>query len=220
MKLVWSAETACKAYIETVQSCGVYRESGVAELVAAMAAGWNSQVIAETWSEGGAIETSMGLGIARMHTGGRHVCIVPDERSKSEYAERMGEAAMSPEILVGEAEELMEGLALVAIDFMVVDSTRNNFSKLLSLAKLSNNGAVLICKNANARNVPSPSGFKWRSVLHEGSRCLVRSVFLPVGDGLDIAHVSSVNSPLKSGGAKRWIKHVDPRSGEIHVIRR
>ncbi|KAK7330684.1 hypothetical protein VNO77_24882 [Canavalia gladiata] len=223
MKLVWSPETASKAYIQTVQSCRIFKESGVAELVSAMAAGWNAQLIVETWSsEGGVMATSMGLGIARGHTGGRHVCIVPDERSRLEYAESMEEAGMSPEIVVGEAEEVMEGL--VGIDFMVVDSRRKNFSRVLRVAKLSSKGAVLICKNANLRNVCL--GFKWRSVveLHEGSRRVVRSVFLPVGKGLDIAHVSAIGgnsvSSLKGARSKRWIKHVDQQSGEVHVIRR
>ncbi|KAK7264450.1 hypothetical protein RJT34_32059 [Clitoria ternatea] len=218
MKLIWSPDTASKAYIDTVQSCGVFRESGVAELVSAMAAGWNAQLIVETWSsEGGVMATSMGLAIARAHTGGRHVCIVPDERSRSEYAESMGELGMSAEIVLGEAEEVMEGLE--GIDFLVVDSRCRNFSRVLRLAKLSGNGAVLMCKNASFRSVPN-SSFKWRSVLDEGSRRLVRSVFLPVGKGLDMAHVSALGGDSNKVSAKRWIKHLDPLSGELHVIRR
>ncbi|XP_020228338.1 uncharacterized protein LOC109809435 [Cajanus cajan] len=210
MKLVWSPETASKAYIQTVQSCRVFRESGVAELVSAMAAGWKAQLIVETWSEGGAMATSVGLAVARGHTGGRHVCVVPDERSRSEYAERMAEAGMRAEMAVGEAEEVMEGLA--GGDFMVVDSTRDDFSRVLGLAKLSAKGAVLICKNVNS----GVNGFGWRSVAEGASRRLVRSVFLPVGKGLDIAHVSAVGA----SAAKRWIKHIDQQSGEVHVIRR
>ncbi|WVZ10760.1 hypothetical protein V8G54_015290 [Vigna mungo] len=215
MKLVWSPEKASKAYIETVKSCRIFQESGVAELVSAMAAGWNAEMIVETWSEGGMIATSVGLAVAKSHTCGRHVCVVPDERSRSEYAERMGEAGMWPEIVVGDAEEVMEGLA--GIDFMVVDSRGSNFSRVLKLAKLSSKGAVLICKNA-CHTSNSSIGFRWRSVVEEGSRRLVRSVFLPVGKGLDIAHVSAIGS---SGAAtKKWIKHVDQLSGEMHVIRR
>ncbi|KAH1132911.1 hypothetical protein AAZX31_05G050700 [Glycine max] len=216
MKLVWSPETASKAYIETVQSCRIFRESGVAELVSAMAAGWNAQLIVETWSEGGVMATSVGLAVARTHTGGRHVCVVPDERSRSKYAERMGEAGMSAEIVVGEAEEVMEGLA-GGIDVMVVDSTRVNFSRVLRLAKLSNKGAVLISKNVNSATNSATSGFRWRSVLEEGSRRVVRSVYLPVGKGLEIAHVSAIGG---GSAAKKWFKHVDQQSGEVHVIRR
>lgn len=191
----------------------------MAELVSAMAAGWKAQLIVETWSEGGPIATSRGLGIARGHTSGRHVCVVPDERSKVEYCDRMGEAGVCTEVMVGEAEEVMEGL--VGIDFMVVDCKGREFSKILRVAKLSSMGAVLVCKNANSRNV---TGFKWRSVVDGGSsrRRLVHSVFLPVGKGLDIAHVSAVGGGDSVSGiqGKRWIKHVDRQSGDVHVIRR
>ena len=189
----------------------------MAELISAMAAGWNAKLIVETWSHGGVMPTSIGLEIASRHTDGRHVCIVPDERSRSEYVQNMSIAGMSTEVVVGEAEEVMKGIS--GIDFLVVDSRRRDFSRVLRLAKLSNKGAVLVCKNANSR---ANSGFKWRCVLDDRSRRIVRSVFLPVGKGLDIAHVSALGGNLGTNvkGGKRWIKHVDQLSGEVHVIRR
>lgn len=164
--------------------------------------------------------TSIGLAIARSHTGGRHVCVVPDDRSRSEYLEAMSKAGMTAEIIVGEAEEVMEGL--VGIDFMVVDSIRKDFARVLRLAKLSTRGAVLVCKNVNSR---VSSSFRWRSVADDVSRRLVRSVYLPVGKGLDIAHVATSGggagaASSSSKGQKRWIKHVDRESGEEHVIRK
>jgi hypothetical protein len=89
------------------------------------------------------------------------------------------------------------------------------------VAKLSVNGAVLVCKNASLRS----GNFKWENVVEEESRRVVRSVFLPIGKGLDIAHVSAVGGNLGKDGRRRsnkrrWIKHVDQRSGEMHVIRR
>ncbi|KAK7406219.1 hypothetical protein VNO78_07839 [Psophocarpus tetragonolobus] len=212
MKLAWSPDRASKAYIDTVQSCHVFRESGVAEFISAMAAGWNAQLIVETWSQGGVISTSVGLAVARRHTCGRHVCVVSDERARSEYANRMGEAGVMAEIVVGEAEEVME--ALDGVDFLVVDSRRKDFPRVLRLAKLSNKGAVLLCKNANSTS----KGFIWRSLLAQGSsRRVVRTAFLPVGKGLDMAHVSA--SGGKASG-RRWIKHVDQQSGDVHFIRR
>lgn len=186
----------------------------MAELVSAMAAGWNANFIVETWSQGGVMATSIGLAVAASHTGARHVCIVPDDQSRSEYAEGMVDAGMSPEVIVGEAGEVMD--ELVGIDFLVVDCRRKDFARLLRLAKLSSRGAVLVCKNASSR---SASSFKWRSVLDGGSRRLVRSVFLPVGMGLDIAHVATSGGNTGSG-TKRWIRHVDRQSGEVHVIRK
>jgi hypothetical protein len=231
MKLVWSPERATNSYIDTVQALAVttnhlVSESGVAEFVSAMAAGWNAQLIVETWSHGGVIPTSVGLSIASRHTGGRHVCIVPDERSRSEYAKNMGEAGMSPEVLVGEPEEVMDGL--VGIDFLVVDSRRKDFTRVLRLAKLSCKGAVLICKNANFIS-KMDSGYIWRSVVARGLRRLVRSVFLPVGKGIHMAHLSAAGGGENSVVAvkhkarvihNRWIKHVDQRSGDVHFIRK
>jgi predicted O-methyltransferase YrrM len=200
--------------------CELSQESGVAELISAMAAGWNANFIVETWSKGGIMATSIGLSVASRHTGGRHVCIVPDEQSRLEYVERMVEASMTPEVIVGEAEEVMD--ELVGIDFMVVDCKRKDFARILRLAKLSSRGAVLVCKNASLRTA---SSFKWRSVLDGRSRRLVRSVFLPVGMGLDIAHVAasggnSGSSSSSSSSSSRWIKHIDQQSGEEHVIRK
>ncbi|KAL9326659.1 hypothetical protein ACSQ67_007304 [Phaseolus vulgaris] len=249
MKLVWSPEKASKAYIETVKSvsthalcvrcldfllqpnfvfypsltvyllCAVSNFPGIGGGGAGVGDGGGVERAADRGDVvgGGKIATSVGLAVERGHTCGRHVCVVPDERSRSEYAERMGEAGMWPEIVVGEAEEVMEGLA--GIDFMVVDSRRSNFSRVLRVAKLSNKGAVLICKNAchSSHSGIGSAGFRWRSVVEEASRRVVRSVFLPVGKGLDIAHVSAIGS---SAATKKWIKHVDQESGEMHVIRR
>lgn len=222
MKLVWSPETASKAYIDTVKSCEIFQESGVAELVSAMAAGWNAKFIVETWSHGGPIATSIGLVVASSHAGARHVCIVPDEGSRSEYVAALSDAGVSAEVIVAgdAAEEAMEGLA--GVDFLVVDCRKKDFARMLRVAELSQRGAVLVCKNATSKNA---SCFRWRSVV-DGSRRLVRSVFLPVGNGLDIAHVGAIgggavesSGPAKGEG-RRWIKHVDQRSGEEHVIRK
>ncbi|XP_057510258.1 uncharacterized protein LOC130792724 [Actinidia eriantha] len=216
MKLVWSPETASKAYIDTVKSCELFQESSVAELISAMAAGWDAILIVETWSRGGAIATSIGLAIASRHTGGRHVCIVPDEDSRSEYVEAMEKVGMSPEVVLGEPEEVMVGL--MGIDFLVVDCQRNDFARILRVAELGHRGAVLVCKNASSRVV---SDFRWRSVVEGGSRRLVRSVFLPVGMGLDIAHVATSGASSDSGkGKSRWFKHIDRQSGEEYVIRK
>lgn len=212
MKLVWSPETSSKAYLDTVKSCENFHESGVAELISAMAAGWNAKFIVETWSKGGATAASVGLEIASRHTGGRHVCIVPDERSRTEYTQSLRNSGMSPEVIVGEPEEVMDGLN--GIDFLVVDSRRRDFSRVLRLARLSNKGGVLVCKNAYSK---SGSSFRWRSVIGDGARRLVRSVFLPVGKGLDIAHVATGGG---NSGERRWIKHIDQHSGEEHLIRK
>ncbi|KAK3038491.1 hypothetical protein RJ639_029789 [Escallonia herrerae] len=222
MKLVWSPETASKAYLDTIKFVSdnlqnsQLHSSTVAELISAMAAGWDAKLIVETWSLGGVTATSVGLAVASRHTGARHVCIVPDHQSGSEYVEAMQTAGMSPEVVVGEAEEALGGL--VGIDFLVVDCRQNDFERILREAKLGHRGAVLVCKNASSI---SASGFKWRGIL-EGESRLVRSKFLPVGRGLEIAYVatSGATSSGSGKGKSRWIKRIDRRSGEEFVIRK
>ncbi|KAH7577782.1 hypothetical protein ACOSP7_001176 [Xanthoceras sorbifolium] len=222
MKLVWSPESASKAYIDTVKSCRNFKESGVAEFLSAMAAGWNAKLIVEAWSHGGPIATSVGLSVAARHAGARHVCVVPDERSRSAYVKAMYEFGMSAtEMVVGDAEEVMVRLA--GVDFLVVDCKRKDLARVLRFARFSHKGAVLACKNACQRAAAgggTSAGFRWHGVLQRGTR-VVRSVFLPVGQGLDIAHVGSNNgrgeNPKKS--PSRWIKHIDQRSGEVHLFR-
>ncbi|KAF6152543.1 hypothetical protein GIB67_012990 [Kingdonia uniflora] len=217
MKLVWSPETASKAYIDTVKSCEVFEESSVAELVSAMVGGWKAQLIVEMWCHGGVITTSIGLVRASHHTGGRHVCVVPEERSRLAYVKAMDEVGISPEVIVGEVEEVMG--ALMGIDFLVADCRQKDFSRILRFAKLSHRGAVLVCKNASPRN---NSGFRWRSVLDSSAR-VVRTAYLPVGEGLEMAHVAATSSggSLSSGTkVSRWVRHMDHESGEEHVYRR
>lgn len=185
-----------------------------------MAAGWNARLVVETWSRGGAIATSIGLSVATHHTGGRHICVVPDEDSRSEYVEAMNNSGQpAAELVVGPPEEAIKGVD--GIDFLVVDCRPDDFARILRVAELGQRGAVLICKNAASS---AAAGFRWRSALDVKSR-IVRSVSLPVGKGLDIAHIGAPGgggggSGSGSGkGRSRWIKHIDQRTGEEYVIR-
>jgi len=184
-----------------------------------MAAGWNAKLIVETWSHGSVIPTSVGLAIAAGHTSARHVCIVPDERSRSAYVAAVSSAVgggdISSEVLVGSPEEVMPELD--EVDFLVVDGCRRDFGRVLRLAKLSHRGAVLVCKNAEAK----AASFRWKTVVDGSKYRVVRTAFLPVGQGLDIAHVaaSGGSSSSSKSGKRKWIKHVDRSSGEEHVIR-
>jgi len=199
MKLVWSPETASKAYVETIKSGGgLARSSSVAEMLSAMAGGWNAKLIVEAWFNGGEMATSAGLAVSASHTGGRHVCIVPNERSSVAYINSMQKLGVQiPEIIIGEIEEVVGELN--GIDFLVVDSRRKDVMKVLRLAKLSHLGAVLVLKNACNKGDGS---FRWSEVI-EKSRRVVRSVVLPVGNGLEIAYVGSI------GGGNRINNNVD-----------
>ncbi|GAA0169329.1 hypothetical protein LIER_23845 [Lithospermum erythrorhizon] len=226
MKLVWSPDTASKAYVETIKSGrGLTKSSSVAEMLSAMAGGWNAKLIVEAWYNGGEIATSVGLAVSATHSGGRHVCIVPDKRTSLTYINSMQNLDVQiPEIIIGEVEDVIGQLN--GIDFLVVDSRRKDFLKVLRLAKLSHLGAVLVLKNAcNKGN--DVSRFRWSEVVGK-SRRVVRSVILPVGNGLEIAYVGSIwggnrNNNNAEGSRKitsrRWIRRFDLQSGEEHVFR-
>ncbi|KAE9610744.1 hypothetical protein Lal_00021246 [Lupinus albus] len=218
MKLVWSPETASKAYLDTVKLCEKIKESEVAEFLSAMAAGWNAKFIVESWSNNGPIITSFGLAVAARNTGARHVCIVPDEPSTLQYTKAMAEIGVSPppEVVAGEAEKVIP--LLLGLDFLVVDCKEREFDRVLRVAKVGNSGAVLACKNAWQRNV---SGFKWNMALDKDTR-VVRSVFLPVGKGLDIAYIGSASGKVVTTNKvpSRWFKHIDQQSGEEHLFRK
>ncbi|GJZ09655.1 homeodomain-interacting protein kinase [Tanacetum coccineum] len=120
---------------------------------------------------------------------------------------------MKPEVIIGEPEESVKGMM---IDFLVVDSRRNNYSRIIKEAKFGQRGAVLVCKNAM-------SDLRLRNLFDGGSRRIVRSVFLPVGKGLDIAHVAAGENGSGSDNKvkkSRWIRRVDRKTGEEFVIRK
>ncbi|GLT39536.1 hypothetical protein SLA2020_137200 [Shorea laevis] len=130
-----------------------------------MADGWNLKLIVECWSHGGPIATSVGLAVAASHTSGRHVCIVPDEQSRSGYIQAMRElAVISPmNVVIGDGGKLVASIS--GVNFLVVDSTCKDFARVLRRARLSQGGAVLACKNAcDSRH----SGFDGIGCLIEG----------------------------------------------------
>ncbi|KAJ0836945.1 hypothetical protein HanRHA438_Chr16g0772671 [Helianthus annuus] len=217
MKLVWSPETASKAYIDTVKTCKKLKESDHVELISAMAGGWKPRMIVEAWSSGSNITTSIGLGIAARHLGARYVCIVQNKRSKLEYeAAAKDHGSPIPELMVGEAKDVMARLP-EEVEFMVVDGGRKDLYELFGLAKLSHRGAVLLCTNGKPRFTV---GFRWNLVIKDNYR-LVRSAIIPVGQGLYIAYVKKNRESEKSSfrNSSRWITRIDQKTGEEHVFR-
>lgn len=213
-----------------VQLGSVATESSSAEFLSAMAGGWKTKLIVEAWSSSGTstatIMSSIGLTIAANHTGGRHVCIVPDDRTRNDYISAMmrtspcsssgggGVGLRSlPEVMVGDSEVLLEKLN--GIDFLVVDGQRMDVSKIFCLAKLSHLGGVLVCRNTSQRAF---SKFRWNRVLDTEDRVVVRSLSLP--NGLDFAYVAALTVRSRSSPNCCWISHIDQQSGEEHVYRR
>ncbi|XP_059311152.1 uncharacterized protein LOC132062637 [Lycium ferocissimum] len=231
MTLVWSPETASKAYLDTIQICEISSKTTAAEFLSAIAAGYNAKLIVEVRKKqesGNAnIPTSTGLAIAAKHTHGRHICVVPEEASRVEYVSAMHKLLADvslPEVVVGEVEEVMRKKLIYRVHFLIVDGGRKDFARALTSVKLSQHGAILVCKSESKRNnISVSSRFSWKGVL-DAKVNVVRAITLPFGNyGLEIAYIASSNydGSLKSRkNPKHWIRHVDQDSGEEHVFRR
>ncbi|CAF2108519.1 hypothetical protein HID58_081077 [Brassica napus] len=216
MKLVWSPETASKAYLDTVKSCENLETPDAAELISAMAAGWNAKLIVETWSYGDAIASSVGLNVASRHANAKHICIVQNTLSESAYLQAIQEHSSPlnlPETII--AEEPQSAMKEIqGIDFLVVDWRNKEFAAAaLRNAAFGSSGAVVVCRNGYSRNA---SGFSWTRGLRD--RTVVRKVTLPVTGGIEIAYVAARNSGKTESKKRRWITHVDQSSGEEHVF--
>ncbi|KAG4395222.1 hypothetical protein GLYMA_20G181701v4 [Glycine max] len=98
MKLVWSPELALKSYMDTIRSCEKFKEAGVPKLLSAMAIGWNTKFILESWSCGGSVAESVGLAIVACNMWARHVCLVPDQPSTVQYITALAKMRVSPRV--------------------------------------------------------------------------------------------------------------------------
>nr|KYP41216.1 hypothetical protein KK1_037419 [Cajanus cajan] len=95
-----------------------------------------------------------------------------------------------PEVVVGEAATAVAQLA--GLEFLLVDSRQREFARVLTVARVSPRGAVLVCKNAHERNFSGV--FRWNLVLRQDVP-FERSVFLPFGNGVDIAYIAAPPIP-------------------------
>ncbi|GJM84939.1 hypothetical protein PR202_gb16200 [Eleusine coracana subsp. coracana] len=236
MKLVWCPDLASKAYIDGVRVIADQQDdlggpSEVAELVSAMAGGWNAQLIVEapdvseassssssstssspSTRRSGPAATSLALAAAARRTGGRYACVLPDAVSAVAYAGSGGAPLFQP--VVGDADEAMARLE--GVDLLVVDARRRDAAAVLRAARPGPRGMVVVRHGDGRRRGAAAA------VMAAGTR-VVRSVYLPIGKGgVEVLHVGVGKGPsLQTRAvAGRWIRHVNHDTGEEHVFRR
>ncbi|TYI19367.1 hypothetical protein ES332_A07G160300v1 [Gossypium tomentosum] len=122
----WSAASATKAYLETLQ-LGKTPEPRSNEFISALAAGMKSKLIVEVKSS--VSPSTLALASAAKHTGAKFVCILP-------------EAAL-PEV---ERESKDLGLTYVT-DFSLVVCKNGDYRKLLNTIKVNPKRAVVVATN-------------------------------------------------------------------------
>ncbi|CAL5058406.1 unnamed protein product [Urochloa decumbens] len=232
MKLVWCPEVASKAYIDGVRALAgrddLAGSAEVAELVAAMAGGWNAQLVVEAPDESSAQSsssppaTSLALAAAARRTGGRYARVLPEGgTSAAVYAGDVGpqadadagaEPSPTTAVVAGDADEAMAGLE--GVDLLVIDARRRDAAAVLRAARPGARGMVVV-RHGDARRRGAAAS------MAAGTR-LVRSVFLPIGKGVEVLHVGVGKGPSlhSRGTAGRWIRHVNHDTGEEHVFRR
>lgn len=237
MKLVWCPDTASKAYIDGVRAIAAAADysdgGGSAELVAAMAGGWNAQLIVDAPADcappppppsapspNSPPATSLALAAAARHTGGRYARLDahPDEPAAA------AKAAMA---------------RLEGVDLLVVDARRRDAAAVLRAARPGPRGMVVVLRHADntAASASASASAAPLGMMAAGTR-LVRAAYLPIGaGGLEVLHVGVGEGPSlpttttqqhdhsssrrrRHGPGGRWIRHVNHRTGEEHVFRR
>ena len=190
MKLVWCPDTASKAYIDGVRAiAGNDSADGspeLAELVAAMAGGWNAQLIVDapdttppsTSSSRRPPATSLSLAAAARRTGGRYarVDVSPEESDHSGSSSSATEAAMprleAVDLLLldarcreesdhsGSSSSATEAAMarLEAVDLLVLDARRRDAAAVLRAARPGPRGMVVVRHGIGCvrRRAPAP----------------------------------------------------------------
>jgi len=244
MKLVWCPEMASKAYIDGVRAlAGLNDLAGsaeVAELVAAMAGGWNAQLVVEapgasaqpSSSSSPPPATSVALAAAARRTGGRYASVLPEGDVDSTSAPAVYAGFVGPEedadagaesqtvVVGGDADEAMAQLE--GVDLLVIDARRQDEAAVLRAARPGERGMVVVRHGHGRRR--GATALAAATSMAAGTR-LVRSVYLPIGKGVEVLHVGVGKGPsLQGRGGRRatgrWIRQVNHNTGEEHVFRR
>lgn len=241
---MWCPEVASKAYIDGVRALAGHDDlagsAEVAELVAAMAGGWNAQLVVEapdvpaqsSISSSRPPATCLALAAAARRTGGRYACVLPEGGSASAAAvfagvrsqedADAGAESPSPSPTVVVASDADEAMArLEGVDLLVIDARRRDAAAVLRAARPGARGMVVVRHGDGRRRGATALA---AASMAAGTR-VVRSVYLPIGKGVEVLHVGVGKGPSlhSRGGARgtgRWIRHVNHDTGEEHVFRR
>ncbi|KAM3277085.1 hypothetical protein ACQJBY_045099 [Aegilops geniculata] len=197
MKLVWCPETASQAFIAGVSALsesehGRAGSAGVAELVSAMAGGWNAQLVVEAPEV--SATTSLALAAAAQRTGGRYARVLADaDRAMAE----------------------LEG-----VDFLVVDARRRDAAAVLAAARPGPRGMVVVRhgdgrrRGTKALEASMAAGTRVVRSVYLPVDKGVEVLHVGVGKG------PSIQGRRSPRASSRWIRHVDQETGEEHLFSR
>ncbi|CAN0902595.1 hypothetical protein LINGRAHAP2_LOCUS22059 [Linum grandiflorum] len=218
----WSAENATNAYLKTLKMGQKVKEPEAAEFISALAAGNNSQLMviaASASSPSATSSTLVALVAAAYQTGGRVICIHPNQDEETIMSSIGLELGCHVEFVTGPAQELLTAQYSHA-DFVVVDCRLDDHERVLEAVQNGRgiilNGVVVVGYNAGST---SDKGYSWCSSGW-------KTQLLPIGEGLLVTRMAppARKSPVVGGGGgcsskSRWVVKVDECTGEEHVFR-
>ncbi|KAJ8476574.1 hypothetical protein OPV22_020301 [Ensete ventricosum] len=238
----WSPENATNAYLDTLKlrsqdherrneaQRSVEPES--IEFISALAAGMGAKLIVQVSQE--ASQSTVALAAAARQTGGRLVCIIPEEESLASTKEVIEESGLNDmvEFKVGDPYELLPEYE--NIDFSLVDCKSDSYAGLLKLIDVNPRSSVVVANRLEGGKQGLRGDVRG---LNKGA---VRSLKRPIGEGMEVTMIGKIDesgtmatgggSPepkraAKGGGTRwwsrkksKWVKKID-ESGEEHIFR-
>ncbi|KAI4355236.1 hypothetical protein L6164_004029 [Bauhinia variegata] len=229
----WSATSATKAYIDTIQLCNNYRrqyeydswrmqENGSNEFVSALAAGMKAKLIVEVTSR--ASPSTIALAAAARQTGGRVVCILPEVfLDESEQVIRNLGLEDQVEFRTEDPSKLL--LEYENIDFSLVDCKDENNTRLLDLIDVNPTRAVVVANNL----VGGRKRLRGR-IRAKDENVAITSLKHPIGKSMEVTVISKNDEGNKrimveqrhsqrKRSKSRWVAKFDEESGEEHIFR-
>ena len=205
------------------------------ELISALAAGMNAQLIVEICSAPSS--TTIALSAAARQINGRFVCILPAKSDSLhvDSVKAMQEFGLedTTEFVIGEAKELLPSYKNV--DFCLIDCklTQDCSASLFQLLSINPSLAVVVANNLLDRTTTGAYDRTFKKIPG------AKSITLPIGKGIEVTRIGTYNSSSSQTQNKgiipdnrctshafrgnnkksRWIVHIDERTGEEHVFR-
>ena len=156
------------------------------EFISALAAGKRARFMAEITSDG-ITPLTIALAVAAKQTGGRFVCILPEDCVEKKRAGLKGNDDLEDmiEFVYGNPCEVIK--QYVHIDFAVIDCKVNaDHKKLFKSMKLNPSGSIVVVNSLHhsRERISFPEVVKGRI----GG---VKSVTLPIGEGMEVTRIGS-----------------------------
>ncbi|KAG6480468.1 hypothetical protein ZIOFF_063968 [Zingiber officinale] len=235
----WSRENAANAYLDTLKlrsremgkkSKSLESQKSVEpegnEFISALAAGMGAKLIVEVSPEPS--QSTVALAAAARQTGGRLICILPEEAAGTSAKEVIEESGLEDrvEYKVGDPYQLLPEYE--NIDFSLVDCKADSYTDLLKLLDVNPQRAVVVANRLEDGKEGLRGDVRGLS-SHKGH--VIRSLKRPIGEGMEVTVIGKIDDsgtgsskqqrkvPAKHQRRKsKWVREIDEH-GEEHIYR-